>query len=141
MERKKIASHASIKRHSTSQYAILVVDDEPDITLTLKESIEEYGFAKVDASNDPLLALSSYKTGFYDLVLLDVKMPKMNGFELYREIEKREGKSIKVCFITAHEVYYETLKEEFPTLNVGCFIAKPIEIGNLVIRLKQELMK
>jgi two-component system, OmpR family, response regulator ChvI len=65
-------------------------------------------------------------------------MPKMNGFELYQEIEKVD-KRAKVCFITAFEVYYQALKEIFPTLDVGCFIRKPIEIDDLVKRINSEL--
>ena len=65
----------------------------------------------------------------------------MNGFQLYREIEKKmmTQDKVKVCFITAYEVYYETLKKEFPGLNVGCFINKPIEIKDLVNRIREEL--
>lgn len=118
---------------------ILLVDDEPDITLTLKNGLENNGFAVVDTFNDPLLALSSYKPGFYDLILLDVKMPKMNGFDLYQEIEKRD-KNVKACFITAYEIYYESLKKEFPGLDVGCFISKPIEMDNLIARVNAELV-
>jgi CheY-like chemotaxis protein len=136
-ESKNGASHVI---RSSLQYTILLVDDESDVILTLKKGLEDNGFAKVDAFNDPLLALSSFKTSFYDLMLLDVKMPKMNGFELFREIERREKKkNIKACFITAHEVYYESLKKEFPTLNVGCFITKPVDIDDLIRRIKTEL--
>jgi two-component SAPR family response regulator len=65
-------------------------------------------------------------------------MPKMNGFELYQEMEKIDNK-VKVCFITAFEVYYEALREVFPNLEIGCFIRKPIEIDELVKRIKKEL--
>jgi YesN/AraC family two-component response regulator len=84
------------------------------------------------------MALSNFKSGFYDLLLLDVRMPKMNGFELYQEIEKVDKKA-KVCFITAFEVYYHALREIFPMLDVGCFIRKPIEIDDLVKKLNAEL--
>jgi two-component system catabolic regulation response regulator CreB/two-component system response regulator ChvI len=65
----------------------------------------------------------------------------MNGFELYQQIKNKFGDigSKKVCFITAYEIYYETLKNEFPSLNVGCFIKKPIGIQDLINRVKQEL--
>jgi len=116
----------------------MLVDDEPDTTLTLKEGLEGTGFALVDAFNDPLLALSAYKPGFYDLLLLDIKMNKMGGFELFREIQKKD-KNVNACFITAYEIYYESLKHEFPGLNVGCFITKPIDIDSLVKRIKIEL--
>jgi DNA-binding response OmpR family regulator len=120
------------------KYLIMLVDDEPDTTLTLPEGPEGTGFALVDAFNDPLLALSAFKPGTYDLLLLDIKMNKMGGFELYREIQKKD-KNVIACFITAYEIYYESLKHEFPGLNVGCFITKPIDIDSLVKRIKIEL--
>jgi two-component system, OmpR family, response regulator ChvI len=132
-----------------SQYSnrVLVVDDDPDITNTFKIGLEENSF-EVDAFNDPLQALSKFEdissSHYYDLLLLDVRMPKMNGFELYREIKKKireQDDKVKVCFITAYEVYYESLKEDFPTLNVGCFIKKPVEIQQLVKRIRTELEK
>jgi two-component SAPR family response regulator len=66
-------------------------------------------------------------------------MPKMNGFELYREIEKIDNKA-KVCFITAFEVYYKSLRELFPTMRIDCFIKKPITTDDLVQRIKSELV-
>ncbi|MFL6396401.1 MAG: response regulator [Nitrososphaeraceae archaeon] len=120
-----------------SNGSILIVDDELDITLAFKKGLERNGFL-VDIYNDPILALSNFKSGFYDLLLVDVRMPKMNGFELYQEIEKVDKKA-KVCFITAFEVYYHALKEIFPTLEVGCFIRKPIEIDDLVKKINSEL--
>ena len=120
-----------------SKSSILIVDDELDITLAFKKGLESNGFL-VDIYNDPVIALSNFKSGFYDLLLLDVRMPKMNGFELYQEIEKIDKKA-KVCFITAFEVYYQALKEIFPTLEVGCFIRKPIEIEDLVKKINSEI--
>ena len=67
---------------------ILIVDDEPDVTFTLKKGLEDEGF-QIDAFNDPLEALSYFKAGQYDMLLLDVKMPKLNGFELYKELKNR----------------------------------------------------
>ena len=80
----------------------------------------------------------AFKPGIYDLLLLDIKMNKMGGFELFREIQKKD-KNVNACFITAYEIYYESLKHEFPGLNVGCFITKPIDIDSLVKRIKIEL--
>jgi two-component system, OmpR family, response regulator ChvI len=121
----------------SSKGSILVVDDEIDITLAFKKGLENNGFM-VDIYNDPVTALLNFKPDFYDLILVDVRMPKMNGFELYQEIEKVDKKS-KVCFITAFEVYYHALREIFPTLEVGCFIRKPIEIDDLVKRINSEI--
>jgi DNA-binding response OmpR family regulator len=116
---------------------ILIVDDDADITLAFKKGLENDGF-KVDVFNDPLQALLNFKASDYDLLLLDIRMPKMNGFELYKEIEKIDN-GVKVCFITAYEVYYEALREVFPSLEVECFIRKPIEIASLVKKIKSEL--
>jgi DNA-binding response OmpR family regulator len=121
----------------SSKGSILIVDDEIDITLAFKKGLESNGFM-VDIYNDPVTALLNFKSDFYDLILVDVRMPKMNGFELYQEIEKVDKKS-KVCFITAFEVYYHALREIFPTLEVGCFIRKPIEIDDLVKRINSEI--
>lgn len=121
----------------SSKGSILIVDDEIDITLAFKKGLESDGFL-VDTYNDPLAALLNFKSDFYDLILVDVRMPKMNGFELYQEIEKVDKKS-KVCFITAFEVYYHALREIFPTLEVSCFIRKPIEIDDLVKRINAEI--
>ena len=99
-----------------SRGRILIVDDDPDITLTFKLGLEKKGFT-VTVFNDPLEALSNFTAGLFDFALLDVRMPKMNGFELYREIEKIDD-STKVCYITAFVVYYESLKEIFPAAKV-----------------------
>jgi DNA-binding response OmpR family regulator len=121
----------------SSKGNILIVDDEIDIILAFKKGLESNGFL-VDIYNDPVAALLNFKSDFYDLLLVDVRMPKMNGFELYQEIEKIDKKT-KVCFITAFEVYYHALREIFPTLKVGCFIRKPIEIDDLVKRINAEI--
>jgi two-component system response regulator ChvI len=99
--------------------------------------LELSGFL-VDVFNDPKMALSKFKPGYYDLILLDVKMPEMNGFELYQEIQKKD-KNVKACFVTADELYYESLKKGFPKLNVGCLISIPIDMGNLVKSINKEL--
>ena len=115
---------------------ILLVDDEPDITSSLKIGLEDSGFA-VDIFNDSVLALSNFKTGMYDLLLLDVKMPQINGFELYEKIREIDSE-VKVCFITAYEVYYQSLKEIFPDIDFDCYV-KPINIYELVRHVKAHL--
>jgi DNA-binding response OmpR family regulator len=114
-----------------------VVDDEPDVIFTLKIVLEENGF-KVDSFTDPLLALQNFKEqdGMYDIIILDIKMPKMNGFELYRQIKKIDDK-VKVCFLTASEMYYDAYEDIFNTLDVKCFIQKPIENKELIDRLNK----
>lgn len=127
---------------------ILLVDDEVDITTVFTLCLEDNGF-EVDAFNDPLQAVAGFKSGSYELALIDYKMPNMNGFELYREIRKIDER-VKVCFITAFEVYHEELKKKFQSnlntspqykqeVDVKCFIQKPIDIDELVKRIKEEL--
>ncbi|HYT02928.1 MAG TPA: response regulator [Candidatus Acidoferrum sp.] len=127
---------------------ILLVDDEVDITTVFTLALADNGF-EVDAFNDPIQALSGFRSGSYDLALIDYKMPNMNGFELYREIRKIDER-VKVCFITAFEVYHEELKKKFQSnldtspqykqeIDVKCFIQKPIDIDDLVKRIKEEL--
>src|SRR6476620_6645743 len=90
---------------------ILIVDDEVDITTVYTLGLQDNGF-KVDAFNDPLQVLSDFKSGSYNLVLIDYKMPNMNGLELYREIRKIDAK-VKICFVTAFDIYLESLKRNF----------------------------
>src|SRR5215208_7491530 len=110
---------------------ILLVDDESDITISLSMALVEYGF-EVDSYNDPLAALSNFKPSYYDLVILDIKMPVMNGFELLREIKKVD-ESVKVCFLTAlseFRNYMLHISEVWSTLD-----------ENYIIRNKFMLMK
>jgi DNA-binding response OmpR family regulator len=116
---------------------MMAVDDEADITFTLKKELEQSGFS-LDVFNDPLAALSNFKPDYYDLILLDVHMPQMNGLELYQEINKKD-KNVKACFVTSYELCYESLKKEYPKLNLGCFISKPFDMNYLVNKIEKEL--
>lgn len=131
------SSSALSANASTKSKRILLVDDEPDVTISLKMGLEGKGY-RVDVFNDPGKALANFKVGVYNLVLLDIKMPKMNGFQLYEELEKLD-KKVKVCFITAFEVYYRSLRELFPQIDIDCFIKKPIDSEELVKRIRAEL--
>jgi two-component system, OmpR family, response regulator ChvI len=73
--------------NSISRSRILLVDDDVDITTSLKIGLEDNGFV-VDTFNDPLLALSNFKPGIYDLLLFDIRMPQLSGFDLYDKIKK-----------------------------------------------------
>jgi CheY-like chemotaxis protein len=96
---------------------ILAVDDNSDITITIKTGLEDTGLVQVDTFNDPKLALTFFKPGLYDLALLDFKMPKMYGHELYDELKKIDEK-VKVCFLTATYSDYEAARKVFPMLEV-----------------------
>ena len=114
---------------------ILVIDDESDVIFTIKNILEDNGFA-VDIFNDPILALNYYKVNFYDLIILDIKMPKMDGFELYVRIREQDPK-VKVCFLTASEFYYEKFRKKYfselvKLLDKEYYIQKPIKKEDLI---------
>src|ERR687898_3632181 len=119
---------------------ILLVDDEPDLTQVSTLALEYHGF-KVDSFNDPQDALSKFEPGLYDLVILDIKMPNMDGFELYHEIKKKDNNA-KVCFLTASELYYEEFrKKEYSALDRNLFIQKPIGNEDLIKEINKMLKK
>ena len=109
---------------------ILVIDDEPDVNITLRKVLEKNGFI-VDSYENPFLALENFKPHYYDLLILDIKMPKMSGFSFYREIKKRDDK-LKICFLTAGEMYYGSYFDIFSSLPANCFIRKPITNDELL---------
>ena len=137
---------------------ILIVDDNPDITLTFKKVLEDPSDDRTDESqidtnmltaknkipfkvityNDPFLALSAFKPNFYHLVLVDINMPKINGFDFSTEILKRDANP-RICFMSSGQINQEALKEVYPTLSIGCFIKKPITSLELKRRIKMEL--
>ena len=165
-EKEREANEVDVEPTSRNRGRILIVDDEEDVTFFLKEALEDYGGFEVVTFNDPLVALSSFnndnnRPSAYDLILLDIKMPKMDGFELYQELQKRidaetavvasdssissadqakNGKKTKICFMTAFEVYFEALKELFPDSYPSmCFIKKPSSAQDLINRISKEL--
>ena len=115
----------------------MVVDDEPDVSTVLKSSLELNGF-EVDAFNNPEDALTNFKPGVYDMIITDIKMPVMTGFDLYREIRKNDDK-IKVAFMTAFEIYENEFHKLFKQIDVTCFIKKPVLISDLTARINEEL--
>jgi DNA-binding response OmpR family regulator len=117
---------------------ILLVDDDRDILTTYKRGLEESGLFEVDTFDDPEEALSNFKSDLYDCLIIDLRLPKMDGFELYDKMKAIDNK-VKICFITAYEVNYRALRQVFPEPKLECFIQKPIEINKLVGRIKSEL--
>ena len=119
---------------------ILVVDDEYDISLVIKIVLEGNGF-KVDSFTDPSKALESFTTGLYDLVMLDVKMPEMDGFILYEKIKKLDDK-VTICFLTAaDDAYYGISKKKHPGINENCVIHKPVDNESLLKHIKSILQR
>jgi DNA-binding response OmpR family regulator len=103
---------------------ILVVDAEADTNAALHGILEQNGFS-VDSYENPRLALEHFKPHFYDLLILDIKMPKMCGFSFYRKIRKLD-ENMKVCFLTAGEINYEVYSDIFSSLPDNCLIRKPV---------------
>jgi DNA-binding response OmpR family regulator len=119
---------------------LLLVDDETDATSLLYTILQKSGF-EVVFFNDPLLALEHFKPRYYELVILDVRMPNMNGFELYRQIKRKDNR-VKVCFLTAvseFKEYEQYRKEVCPKLGERYFIAKPVPNHELIRRVNEML--
>ena len=114
---------------------IMVVDDDKDITNPLKVGLESYGLT-VDAYNDPKEALAKFRAGKYELAVIDIRMPEMNGFDLFREIKKVDSKA-KVCFLTAFDMYVGEFKNLFPNMRVEGFLKKPISISRLASEIEK----
>jgi two-component system response regulator ChvI len=119
---------------------IILVDDEPDIAVTIETVLEESGFFQVDSFNDAASALSLFRPDVYDLAILDIKMPEMNGLELCRRIKNIDNK-IKICFLTAADLSYyrETDSDVINDLGTDCFISKPVDNSDITERLKSVL--
>ncbi|HEX5975661.1 MAG TPA: response regulator [Nitrososphaeraceae archaeon] len=125
---------------------ILVVD-YPDVTLTFKKVFEEANRIggssnttsfNIKAYNDPLVTLSEFKPNFYDLMLIDTNMPEMNGFDFCVKAMEIDVNP-RVCFMSSGLINQEALREQYPSLSIGCFINKPVTVDQLMRRVKAEL--
>jgi CheY-like chemotaxis protein len=118
---------------------ILLVDDEPDMTAMLKMALENAGFT-IDTFNDPLLVLKSFKPNLYDLIVLDVMMPKMDGIELCNRL-KEVDPGIKVCFLTAsNEIFREKLiKDKHCELDKDLFLEMPLPLNRIVEEINKRI--
>jgi DNA-binding response OmpR family regulator len=116
---------------------IIMVDDEPDVNITIKTVLEDTGLFLVDTFNNAESAISMFRPNFYDLALLDIRMPEMNGFQLCRKL-KEIDKKIRICFLTATELLYyrDTDSDVINDLGTDYFIPKPVNTIDLVNRLK-----
>jgi DNA-binding response OmpR family regulator len=93
---------------------------------------------EVYTSNDPVVALSEFKPNFYDLLLVDINMPNMSGFQLVEKIFAIDI-NVRVYFMSNGEINREALREIYPTRQEGCFIRKPVSIDYLLKRIRSEL--
>jgi CheY-like chemotaxis protein len=131
---------AKIENNTSNTKKLMVVDDEADVISVLGIVLEENGF-EVDTFEDPIVALKSYRAGVYDLLILDIKMPEMDGFELYDQIKKIDDNA-KVCFLTASDMYYKnSRKEKYCSLDKDLFIQKPIANEDLVEEINNILSR
>ena len=124
-----------------SPIRIMFVDDEKDILSTVKRGLESNSAFTVEtfsSGESALQAFESHPENYYDLVITDIRMPKMNGFELYRRI-KEKNQSMKIAFITAFEINKEEFNKVMPSVNVIDFISKPLSISSLITKLKSML--
>src|SRR5215467_2801177 len=128
--RQQVHKNKRIKR-------ILLVDDEHDVNLTIRLILEDNGF-KVNSFSDASQALENFTAGLYDLIILDVKLPGMNGFSLYEKIKKLDDK-VRICFLTAADkAYYEILKKHYRSIKENCVIYKPVDNESLLELIKSD---
>lgn len=115
----------------------MIVDDEYDVVYSLRTVLEETKLFQVDGYVDPMLALSNFKADTYDLVVLDIRMSRMDGFELYKNIKAIDVR-IKVCFLTAvndlseYKINYPDVIEEIECGKIDCFMDKPVAGAQLL---------
>ena len=123
---------------------VMVVDDEKDILRIIKRDLEAnnntFTVDIFSSSEQALQAFEGHPSDYYDLILTDIRMPRMNGFELYRRI-KEKNPAVKIAFITAFEINKEEFNKVLPSIDVKDFIIKPISMSDLIIKLKSIVTK
>ncbi|MGH9974679.1 MAG: response regulator [Nitrososphaeraceae archaeon] len=130
-------SLSSFNRHQYKR--ILIVDDDSDIAFTLRIGLENNDAAmQVYSYDNPVNALIDFKPNFYDLLLIDVNMPLMDGFQLCEKLLQKDI-NVKVCFMTSGEINMDAAREAYPLMSIGCFIKKPITTDALARRIRAEL--
>jgi DNA-binding response OmpR family regulator len=130
---KSLSSNTSVHKR------ILVVDDNSDIAFTLRIGLEDSDpTMQVHSFDNPVTALLEFKPDFYDLLLIDVNMPLMDGFQLTHKLLQKDV-NVRVCFMTSGEINMDAAREVHPLKSIGCFIKKPISTEQLVKRVRAEL--
>lgn len=118
---------------------IMLVDDEKDLTDAMKAGLEQNGY-RVSTFNDGRSAREHYSPGRYDLVITDIRMPGMNGFELYRELSKLD-REVRICFLTGFDVSKEEFFKLFPETRVQHLFRKPVMLSKIVHVINEILAK
>lgn len=135
----KSSSSSSVLSHDPQQYKrILVIDDNSDIVFTLRIGLESDPTMQVYGYDNPVTALLEFEPNFYDLLLIDVNMPMIDGFQLAQKLLQKDL-NVRVCFITAGEINMDAAREVHPLKSIGCFIKKPITTEQLLRRIRAEL--
>jgi DNA-binding response OmpR family regulator len=130
---------SSLLSRDPQQYKrILVVDDNPDVVFTLRVGLESDPAMQVYGYDNPVTALVEFKPKFYDLLLIDLNMPLLDGFQLAQNLVRRDL-NVRVCFMTAGELNMDAAREVHPLKSIGCFIKKPITTEQLIKRIRTEL--
>jgi DNA-binding response OmpR family regulator len=113
-------------------FRVLLVDDETDIVHVLKRGLEINGF-EVDAYDSPQQAINSFKPNLYDLAILDIRMPGLNGFALRRQMKKIDP-ALTTCFLSAFEIHPQEFEKVFPSMadSVKTIIKKPVTVSGLI---------
>lgn len=127
--RHKVSSSSSLSHNAQRHKRILVVDDNPENS---DPTMKVYSF------DNPVTALLEFKPNFYDLLLIDVNMPMMDGFQLTQKLLQKDL-NVRVCFMTSGEFNMDAAREVHPLKSIGCFIKKPISTEQLVRRVRAEL--
>lgn len=118
----------------------MIVDDEQDIANIIKRGLELHGFCSVDSFTNPEEALSHFKPDSYSLSIVDIGMPNMNGFELYKM--RKIDHNVRICFLTAYENYNDELRRVFPSsVGIRCIMKKPVSLAYSVKHIKQEVLE
>jgi len=128
-------------KKNNSPPRIMIVDDESDILSVIKRGLESGNDFRVETfskGDDAINNFQNHPPKYYDLVITDIRMPKINGFELYRRI-KDNYPTIKIAFITAFEINKEEFSKVIPSVNVTDFISKPVSISKLREKIKSIL--
>jgi CheY-like chemotaxis protein len=117
---------------------VMVIDDEPDITSGIAGCLEDQ--YRVEVHNNPSEAISKFSKGKFDVVLIDIKMPRINGFELYKTLSRMD-RDASYCFMTAFEIRLPEFQKLFPSSHVDLFLKKPFTAKDLISVIERQAIQ